>query len=115
MPSTYAAMKRDAGVLGQPYRGARRPSRRLEQRGDSRDGNIVRDSRTPIGDSSDGVPQTAAYSRLALAAGQDRLWIDRVIVKPSATIRSSPTSRVSPWAMVLVAIRPRFPAASAEP
>ena len=26
------------------------------------------------------VPQTAAYSRLALATGQDRLWMARVIV-----------------------------------
>jgi site-specific DNA recombinase len=30
-------------------------------------------------------------------------------VKPSATIASRPTSRVSPWATVLVAIRPRVP------
>jgi DNA invertase Pin-like site-specific DNA recombinase len=33
----------------------------------------------------------------------------RVMVKPSATIASSPTSRLSPWATVFVAIRPRVP------
>ena len=55
------------------------------------------------------LPQTAAYSRLALATGQDLLWMARVIVKPFATIWSSPTSRVSPWAIVFVAIRPRLP------
>jgi hypothetical protein len=32
-----------------------------------------------------------------------------VMVKPSATIASSPTSRLSPWATVLVAIRPSVP------
>lgn len=60
-------------------------------------------------DTSASVPQTAAYSRLALAAGHERDWIERVIVKPVSTITSSPTSRVSPWATVLVAIRPRVP------
>jgi hypothetical protein len=55
------------------------------------------------------VPHAAANSRLALAAGQDRLWIARVIVNPAAAIRSRPTWRVSPWATVLVAIRPRVP------
>lgn len=55
------------------------------------------------------VPQTAAYSRLALAAGHDRDWIARVMVNPPSTIASSPTSRLSPWATVLVAMSPRVP------
>ena len=44
-------------------------------------------------------------------AGHDRLWIARVMVNPESTMRSSPTSRVSPWAMVLVAMSPRVPRA----
>ena len=55
------------------------------------------------------MPQTAAYSRLALAAGHERDWMARVIVKPPSTIASRPTSRLSPWATVFVAIRPRVP------
>ncbi len=55
------------------------------------------------------VPQTAAYSKFALAAGHERLWIARVIVNPSATIASRPTSRVSPCATVFVAIKPSVP------
>lgn len=55
------------------------------------------------------VPHTAAYSRFALDAGHDRDWTARVIVKPAATIASSPTSRLSPCATVLVAISPSVP------
>ena len=33
-----------------------------------------------------------------LAAGQERDWMARVMVKPSAVIASRPTSRLSPWA-----------------
>ncbi len=55
------------------------------------------------------VPHTAAYSRLAVDAGQERLWIARVIVKPPSTMASRPTSRESPWATVFVAMSPSVP------
>ena len=55
------------------------------------------------------TPHTAAYSRFALLTGHGLDCTDLVIVNLSATIRSRPTSRVAPCAMVLVASKPSVP------
>ena len=103
-----ATLISDVCVLGKPTRVALRPARRVQERSDPLN-RLSSETRGTSSATWPDVPHTAAYSRLALPTGQDRLWIARVIVKPVSTIRSSPTSRVSPWAMVLVAISPRVP------
>ena len=109
-----AALEGNARVLAQAGLGCPSTRRGFKQSEISGNRDTVADLREPRRPPAPSVPQTAANSRFALAAGQARLWIARVIVKPARDQPSRPTSRVSPCAIVLVAIRPKRPAVVAR-